>query len=60
MLEHSIVLVYSSEDDWVEHREPLDDIALSADSAVELSQERDEVGPVFGGRGGAGEEGRTR
>ncbi|CAM9702258.1 unnamed protein product [Ascophyllum nodosum] len=39
VLGHSVVLVYASCEDWAEHREPLDDIALSADSTVEISQE---------------------
>ena len=43
VLEHSVLLVYASEDDWAEHREPLDDLTLSHDSAVELVQEGGEV-----------------
>ena len=35
--------MYASCEDWAEHREPLDDIALSADSTVEISQEGGEV-----------------
>lgn len=44
MLEHGVLLVYASEDDWAEHQEPLDDVALSADSAVETTEDGGEVG----------------
>lgn len=43
MLEHAILLVYGSEDDWAEHREPLEDVVMSKDSSVELYQEAGEV-----------------
>ena len=43
MLEHGTLLVYASEDDWAEHQEPLDDVALSAGSTVETAQEGGEV-----------------
>ena len=44
VLEHGVLLVYASEDDWAEHQEPLDDVALSADSAVETTEDGGEVG----------------
>ena len=43
VLEHSVLLVYASEEDWAEHREPLDDMTLSHDSSVDLGQEGGEV-----------------
>ena len=43
VLEHGTLLVYASEDDWAEHQEPLDDVALSAGSTVETTQEGAEV-----------------
>lgn len=43
VLEHSVLLVYASEEDWAEHREPLDDMTLSHDSSVELAPEGGEV-----------------
>lgn len=43
VFEHSILLVYGSEEDWAEHREPLDGIAISRESTVELCLENGEV-----------------
>lgn len=43
VLEHGVVLVYSSADAWADHHEPLDDISLSADCTVETVQEAGEV-----------------
>lgn len=60
MLEHSVLLIYASEEDWVEHHEPLDDISLSADSVVKVIQEGGEVScfiPWFRLSGQSGEGG---
>lgn len=44
MLEHSVLLLYASEDDWAEHHEPLDDMPLSHASTIEALEEAGEVG----------------
>lgn len=46
VLEHGTLLVYASEDEWAEHREPLDDVPLCADATVETSLEGGEVSPT--------------
>ncbi|CAM9702185.1 unnamed protein product [Ascophyllum nodosum] len=43
VLEHPAVLVYASDEDWKQHREPIDCIALSADSTIETSEEAGET-----------------
>lgn len=48
VLEHGVLLVYASEDDWAEHQEPLDDVSLSALSTVETTEEGGEVSVSVG------------
>lgn len=49
-----MLLVYASEEDWAEHREPLDDMTLSHNTSVDLAQEGGEVCMYHATRYGGG------